>query len=710
MNKPIWHDEPERCELNEPPRYRFSLTRRAFVQVVGAGLLVTTSGLSWGQRRGGGESPGIQRFHFADDGTVTLFTGKVQVGQGSRTQLAQAAAEELRIPLNRIQVVMADTDRVPDDGGTYGSQTTPRTVPTVRHAAAEAREELVALACEHWGVGREGAAMNEGIVEHPDGKRISLAELVKAVVDVNDRVKFEASNDVPLTAQRQWAVLGTSPDKFNAVDVVTGTHRYPYDIKLPGMVYGAMVRAPSYNATLTSVDTSAVANGNGVEVVHEGEFLGCTAPTCKAARNARNALAENAIWETAPHPASSSLFSYLREHTQEGSGRYRRREQQEGDVDAAMKEAVQTHKATFEVPYVQHAPMEPRAAVARWDGDRLTVWTGTQRPFGVQEELAEAFRMPMSKVRVIVPDTGGGFGGKHTGDAAVEAARLAKGVGKPVAVQWSREEEFTWAYFRPAALIDIAAAFDGDGNVTTWDYTNFNSGTSGIDCPYTFANQRIRFQPCESPLRAGSYRALAATANNFAREAFIDQLAATAKQDPVAFRDRYLPDGRLKNVLHAAADAFGWRDTLERPAGATGIGIACGTEKGSYVATCAEVAIESGAKLPTITRITVAFDCGPVMNPKNLRAQIVGGVIMGLGAVLREEMVFESGRIQNDNFKNYRVPRFKDVPPIDVVIVERNDVDAAGAGETPIIALAPAVANAVFHVTGNAPSAIPIRV
>jgi isoquinoline 1-oxidoreductase len=352
--------------------------------------------------------------------------------------------------------------------------------------------------------------------------------------------------------------------------------------------------------------------------------------------------------------------------------------------------------------------MEPRAAAAQWDGDRLTVWTGTQRPSGVRDELAEAFSIPQERVRVIVPDTGGGFGGKHTGDAAVEAARLAKGAGKPVAVHWTREEEFTWAYFRPAALLELAAAFDGDGRVTAWDFANHNSGTAGIDCPYAFASKRIRFIPCESPLRTGSYRALAATANNFAREAFLDRLAAARKQDPLAFRLEYLGEGRLRDVLNAAAAAFGWTDTTARPAGVKGAGIACGTEKGSFVATCVEVAMEEGAKRPSIRRVTVAFDCGPVHHPKNLRAQIEGAIVMGLGAVLREAMVFADGKIENYNFKKYRVPRFRDVPPIEVIIVDRPDVESAGAGETPIIALAPAVANAMFHATGAAPAALPI--
>ncbi len=705
MNIDPHRDEPDRFELYERPRYRFSLSRRAFVQVVSAGLFITTAGGDVFAQREPGAGDAAERLHIGEDGIVTVFTSKVEVGQGSRTQLAQAAAEEMHVPFHQIRMVMADTARVPDDGGTYGSQTTPRTVPAVREAAAAAREALIELACVHWGVARDGAMMREGIIEHPSGTRMSVAELVRAVADVNHRLGDEQSAPPP-TPPASWSVLGQPVPKANASDIVTGAHKYPSDIVLPDMLYGAVVRPPAYNARLVSIDTGTPVEG--ASVIRDGDFVGCTAPTGAAARAARAKVAATARWETQPHPSSQELFSYLKAHTREGSGRSGPREENEGDVDAAIAAATEVVRASYEVPYIQHAPMEPRAAAAQWDDDALTVWTGTQRPSGVREELAETFSIPQDRVRVIVPDTGGGFGGKHTGDAAVEAARLAKGTERPVAVHWAREDEFTWAYFRPAALLELAAAFNREGRVTAWDFANYNSGTAGIDCPYAFPCKRIRFLPCESPLRAGSYRALAATANNFAREAFIDRLAAARKQDPLAFRLEYLAEGRLRDVLNAAASSFGWMDTTARPAGAKGVGIACGTEKGSFVATCVEVAMGDGAKRPAIQRVTVAFDCGPVHHPKNLRAQVEGAIVMGLGAVLREAMVFADGKIENNNFKQYRVPRFKDVPPIEVIIVDRPDVESAGAGETPIIALAPAVANAVFHATGAAPAALPI--
>jgi isoquinoline 1-oxidoreductase len=303
---------------------------------------------------------------------------------------------------------------------------------------------------------------------------------------------------------------------------------------------------------------------------------------------------------------------------------------------------------------------------------------------------------------VIVPDTGGGFGGKHTGDAAIEAARLAKASGKPVSLRWTRDEEFTWAYFRPAGLIEIAAALDGEGRISGWDYTNYNSGTSALATPYAIANRKEQFRYCDSPLREGSYRALAWTANNFARECFMDELASAAGKDPLTFRLAHLEHPRLRFVLESAASRFKWSDRKGRA-----VGLACGTEKGSFVAACAEVEVKDG-KI-RVLEICQAFDCGAVMNPANLKAQVEGCIIMTLGAALAEEIRFENGRILNGRFSQYRVPRFRGVPKLDLVLLNRPDLEWAGAGETPMIAAPPAVANAVFQATGTRLRSMPLR-
>jgi isoquinoline 1-oxidoreductase len=363
----------------------------------------------------------------------------------------------------------------------------------------------------------------------------------------------------------------------------------------------------------------------------------------------------------------------------------------------------------YEVAYAQHAPLEPRATVAEWKEGRLTVWTGTQAPFGYRGELARAFSLSPEQVRVIVPDFGSGFGGKHTAEGAVEAARLARGAGKPVSLTWTREEEFTWAYFRPAALIQAEASLDAQGQITSWHFINVNSGGSAIDTPYRVAKAQARFVSAQAPLRQGSYRALAATANTFAREAFMDELAELAGADPLQFRLSHLENPRLRAVLEEAAKRFRWNERRNQASRDAGIGLACGTEKGSYVAACTEVRIDRKANRIVVQEVCEVFECGAILNPDNLRFQVQACIVMGMGPALSEEIQFADGLVTNASFTKYAVPRFRDVPRIDIHLLNRPDLDSAGGGETPIIAIAPAIANAVFAATGTRIHSLPIR-
>ncbi|MCL5097125.1 MAG: molybdopterin-dependent oxidoreductase, partial [Candidatus Omnitrophica bacterium] len=337
------------------------------------------------------------------------------------------------------------------------------------------------------------------------------------------------------------------------------------------------------------------------------------------------------------------------------------------------------------------------------------VWTGTQNPFGYHAELARAFRLPSDQVRVVVPDFGGGFGGKHTGEAAIEAARLAKAVSRPVLLRWTREEEFTWAYFRPAAVIEIEAGLNEHGTITSWHFININSGGAAVDTPYNIEHVRCRFLPVHSPLRQGSYRALAATANNFARESFMDELAAAAGADPLGFRLAHLENPRLRAVLETAAKRFDWTGRKKNPEANTGIGLACGTEKGSFVAACVQVGVDQSAGEYKVQHVCEVFECGAILNPANMLSQAQGCILMGLGGALREGMQFEHGKMLNANFGKYRVPRFADVPELDIQLLDRPDLPSAGGGETPIIAIAPATANAVFQASGIRIREMPIR-
>ena len=696
----------EDAESQKPAEPRRGLTRRSFVKILGAGLLITVAPLPVpGQRRGGGgrgEAGGLKvaaRVHIAQDGTITVMTGKVEGGQGARAELTQAAAEELRVPVGRIGLVMGDTALCPDDGITAGSRTTPSTVPAVRQGAAAARDLLIQLASQRWGVERGAVEVREGKVIDAAGKReLTYADLAAGEALAGAFAQAVPAN-VTVTPVKEWKVLGTSVPRPNRRDLVTGAHRYPSDIVRPGMLYGKILRPPSYGAKLASIDVAPAKAMKGVVVVQDGSFVGVAAPSMFAAEQALAAIAGTASWEQAPHPSSEEVFGYLRQRARGGVPK-----------NPFANELAAPNKAlrqTYHVAYVQHAPLEPRAAVAEWEGEKVTVWTGSQNPFGAHSELARALGLPNDRVRVIVPDFGGGFGGKHMPDAPVEAARLAKAAGKPVMVRWTRQEEFTWAYFRPAAVIDIEASWDPQGRLASWHFININSGGAAVDTPYRIGKARSQFVPSDSPMRQGSYRTLAATANNFARECFMDELAAAAGKDPLEFRLAHLDNARLQAVLEEAAKGFDWRARAGKKDPAVGVGLACGTEKGSYVAACVEVAIRESRI--SVRRVCEVFECGAVLNPDNLVAQVSGCILMGMGPALGEEMRFQEGKVLNASFADYPVPRFQDVPELDIRLLDRPDLASAGGGETPIIAIAPAIANAVFHATGERVRQMPIR-
>ncbi|QDU89300.1 Nicotinate dehydrogenase subunit B [Pirellulimonas nuda] len=702
------HLEWERYELREPPAYAFAANRREFVQTLGAGLLIAVAAQNASAQRGGRrarrDEPLSARMHIGPDGRVTLFTGKVEVGQGARTQLTQAAAEELRLSVDQIRLVMADTLLCPDDGGTAGSQTTPSTVPRVRSACAAARERLTDLAAARLGADRATVRLEAGLFRAASGGSLSLAQLA-AGPGLEDALLDPPTQGVTVRRVDAWTVLGAQVQKVGAADIVTGKHRYPSDIQLPEMLYGKVLRPASYGATLNSIDLAPAQAMAGVRVVRDGGFVGCVAPSSWRAAQAIEAIAATADWTRPPHPPSTELFALLKQTADPDAATRGGDRREWGDPASALAAAATKFQGAYEVAYIQHAPMEPRAAVARWGDDGLTVWTGTQQPWRVHGELRQAFRLPDQSVRVIVPDTGGGFGGKHTGEAALEAARLAQGAAKPVCVRWTREEEFTWAYFRPAGLIELRAGLDPAGRLVSWDFTNYNSGGSALQTPYRVPSGRTRFLSSDSPLRQGSYRALASTANTFARESAMDELAEAAGVDPLDFRLAHLEPGRLRDVLVGAAERFGWR---ERRAEGRSVGIACGTEKGSYVAACVEAEVAGGRI--RVLRVCQAYDCGAVQNPLNLRSQIEGCLVMGMGGALTEEIRFADGRVSNASFYDYLVPRMEDLPEIEIVLVDRPDQPSVGAGETPIIAVAPAIAGALYTARGKRCRSLPLRV
>jgi nicotinate dehydrogenase subunit B len=690
--------EPERYELSEARRYTFELERRDFMKLFGGGLVVmvaATDVLAQESGRvrpqGRGETPEVAAWlHIDESGRVQVSTGKVEIGQNIRTSLAQTVADELRVPVSSITMVMADTDKTPFDQGTFGSQTTPRMAPQLARAAATAREMLIDQAAQRWQQDRATLSARDGRIVASDGRALAYGELTKG-----QALSGTIPADPKIDSRDKWQVRGTAVGKVDGRAFVTGRHEYTPDIKRPGLLYGRIVRPDGYGGTLAEVDSARAAAMPGVKVVRDGDFLGVVAPTERAATRAAGAV--EATWKVpAGQPSSQTIYDYLKKNPD--------RNPQPAAIETIAMPAgvVRTFEASYRIPYIAHTPLEPRAAVAEWTDGKLTVWTGTQRPFGVRTELAEAFRIPEERVRVIVPDMGSGYGGKHTGEAAIEAARLAKAANAPVKLVWTRAEEFAWAYFRPAGVIDIKSGVDAKGRIAAWAFDNWNSGSSGIQSPYDIPVKQTVFHSSKTPLRQGSYRALAATANHYAREMHMDEMARALGIDAVEFRMAHLTDERMRAVLTAVARKIGWP---KRSASGRALGIACGTEKAGYVATAAE--LSSGPPWK-VERIVIAFECGAIVNPDGLENQVEGSVVQALGGALFEAIEFADGHIQNGTMEQYRVPRFKDVPVIDTILLDRRDIASAGAGESSMIAVAPAIGSAL-RTFGKVDTALPIR-
>ncbi|HTR27621.1 MAG TPA: molybdopterin cofactor-binding domain-containing protein [Puia sp.] len=690
-----------------------TLSRRKFLKLAGGGLVVAVVSpdfLSFSRAfapSGPPDAPVSEVsawLHIAEDGQVAVYTGKVEVGQNIRTSLSQIVAEELKVPVSSITMIMGDTDLVPYDAGTFGSRTTPQMGTQLRKAAATAREALLEMAAKKWDVATAGVTADNGMVVHlATGQKMSYGSLTKG-----QQILRTISDDVALIPAKDWKIAGRTIPKVEGRLFVTGKHEYTSDMAVPGMLYGKVLRPPSYNAKLGALDISKAKTIPGVTVVRDGDFVGIAASDVNSAGKALQLI--DAQWqEEDGQPSAENIFDYLIKHASgreggRGAEGERGGENTKGDADAGLKESDFQLRQTYHVNYIAHVPLEPRAALANWVDGKLTVWTGTQRPFGVQEDLAGFFKLPKEKIRVIVPDTGSGYGGKHSGEAALEAARMAKATDKPVKIVWTREEEFTWAYFRPAGVIDVAAGVKNDGTISAWKFLNYGSGSAGMDTQYDTKTKFITHYPSKTPLRQGSYRALAATGNVFARECHMTDLARGIKMDQLEFRLKNLEDDRFKAVLEAAAKAFGWAGAKSP---GHGFGIAGGFEKGGHIATCAEVQVNEDKEVKVI-RITQAFECGAIVNPHQLENQITGAIIQGLGGALFERIDFADGKILNSSLTAYRVPRFSDIPKIEVVLINRMDLPSAGAGEAGIVGIAPAIRNAILDATGTGLTTLPM--
>ncbi|GAB2997458.1 xanthine dehydrogenase family protein molybdopterin-binding subunit [Cyclobacterium sediminis] len=622
--------------------------------------------------------------HISEAGIITVFTGKVEIGQNIRTSLSQVVAEELSVAPHEINLIMGDTLLTPYDRGTYGSLTTLQISPVLRLAAANLREILLEEAEKVLGISSSKLQLKDGKVMDADSSNsVDFEHLLEG-----KKVLRKINKDVATISPEQWRFAGHSVPKINGKDFITGSHKYVSDMVLPNMVYGKILRPPAYGAELLRADTTNAENIPGIMLISDGDFIAVVADSPGKAAMALASV--DSSWGPGKLIEPGALFEHLVKSSKDGKPKRQ-------SLEDNYEEAPLKLNQWFEIDYIAHVPLETRAALASWKDGEVEVWAGTQRPFGLHEDLAKEFDLPLDKIRVHVPDTGSGYGGKQTSEVGIEAAKLSKVVGRPVKVCWTREEEFKWAYFRPAGVIEVKASVN-NGKINTWEFHNYNSGAAGIDFPYSGAEEHVEFHRSSSPLRQGSYRALSSTANVFAMESTINDLARELKLDPLQFRIAHLDKPRLINVIKAGAEAFDWGK--EKKQSEIGYGMACGTVKGGFVATFVEMEVENKSRKLNVRRVVTAFECGVIINPRHLKSQVIGCVLQGLGGALFEAVDFKDAKLTNPGLSSYRVPRFSDVPEMKVVLLNRKDLPSSGAGEAPIVCIAPALRNAIHDACG----------
>ncbi len=668
------------------------VSRRSVLQQLGAGALFLFT-----RRTAAADTADhpllSSRLHIADDGTITVLTGKIECGQGIRTTLTQVAAEELRLEPARVRLVMGDTALVPDDGGTWGSLTTPQTVPVIRQACAAIRELLCRCAAEEWRSDASKLAVSNGEVHSQNGRVYSYRDLARSPLFAN-AVTVGGSP----TSPTDWQICGTPLPNVNGPAMVSGSLRYSSDLFLDTLLHGVVIHPPNHRCHLLSYDASKAEHLPAVRVIHESDFLGVTASTPEQAATAASLI--EARWNNAELGDPEHLFRDLKAKAKppdpDQSSRYPAL-LGKGSLSAGMAAAPHRFESQYQIAYIAHVPLETRTAVAHWQGDRITVRCGTQAPFVVRAEIAKAFNLPEENVRIVVSDTGSGYGGKHDAECELEAARLARGTQQPVRLAWSRHDEFTQSYCRPAAVMEVRSGVNADGKLLAWDFHNYNGGAASLPPPYLIPNLQAAFHESESPLRQGSYRSLAAVGNTFARETHLNEIAAALRIDPLELRLRNIENPRLLAVLTRAAERFGWGK--HKNGNGVGYGLACNIEKGGHLALFTELHVE-GVQVH-LRRMVAAFDAGAVINPDILSNQVEGAIIQGIGGALFEQLTFDQKRILNGRLSAYRVPRFSDVPEIEVLLIDNRGVPSSGAGESPITATAPSIGAALFAATGQ---------
>ena len=679
-------------------------SRRDFLKATGAFGLLITFPLSAALQEPA-HIPAVQTGYPKDfnaylkigaDGRVGCLVGKIEMGQGNMTALAMLAAEELDVPLDRVDILMGDTDLCPWDMGTWGSLSIWQFGPVLRGAAAEARAVLLQLAAEKLGVSVDRLQVNEGVVSvlGTPVRRVSYAELVQG-----QRIERHLA-DVKVKPVAQFKLVGQEVPRKDGHAKVTGAAQYAADIVPPGTLQACLLRPPAHGAKLLTVDVSGAEKLLGVRVIHSGDLV--------AVLHSRPDLAREALGRVKAtfQPSHSTvddktIFGHLLKAAPPAKELVAK-----GSIQEGQAKAVHRLDATYLNSYVAHAPMEPHTAVAQWEKGRLTVWASTQAPFTLRAQLAQALGVAQGSIRVITPFVGGGFGGKGVGAQALEAARVARSAGCPVQVTWSRKEEFFLDTFRPAAVVKIRSGLDKDGRIAFWEHHVTGAGDGKAETMYDIPHQRISSAggwrgdnpPGFQPLSVGAWRAPAANTNVFARETHMDALAAKAGVDPLAFRRKHLKSPRMLAVLQAAEQAFGW--TPKPAPSGRGFGMAFADDRDTLVAAMAEVAVNRKTGEVQVKRVVMAQDMGVVVHPDGARQQVEGCVTMGLGYALSEEVRFKAGQVLDENFDSYKIPRFSQIPAIQTILIDNPDLPAQGGGEPAIVVMGALIANAIHDAVG----------
>lgn len=668
------------------------------------------------------------------DGTITAFSGKVELGTGVRTALAQIVAEELDVPVERMHMVMGDTARTPNEGYTAGSNTIRGSGTALRRAAAEARHAMLAMAAERLDANVDELSVRDGLitVARDPERSVTYAELMGGKV-----FSLQVKDQTPLKSPETYRIVGTSTPRIDLPHKVTGQPSFIQDLRVPGMVHARLVRPPSPAAQLVSIDENSVNDIFGlIKVVQRGNFIGVVAEREEQAIQAAKQL--KVEWqETATYPKMQGLFRTLRSQPTEDSVLI-----EQGDFEHTFAGAEQQVHATYYHPYHAHASIGPSCAVAEVIDDQVTVWASTPGPYPLSGALAQLLNLPAENVHVIHVEGAGAYGQNGSDDVAADALILAQAVGRPVRVQWTRKDEFVWEPKSPAMVMEVYGGLDAQGNVVAWDYHVWSPShtnrprsagqlvtaqlLSGQPAPpsrfsfgaernaptnYAFPAQRVTVHYLRNSfLHVSSFRSLGATQNSFANESFIDELAAAAGVDTLEYRLRYLAEPREREVLEAVSRKANWESRpsprkdiskdISSVAEGRGLAFARYENDQAIVACIAEVQVERASGIVRVMRIVVGHDCGLIINPDGAKNQIEGNVIQSLSRALKEEVKFNEMRITTTDWVTYPLLTFSETPEIEIVLINRSDQLALGVGEPSSLTTAAAVANAIFDATG----------